>query len=56
MKTFLAAMRYSLLELGELGLHFLEVESTAQAINYFVSLCAVDTLTRLLLKTMMEYI
>jgi len=55
-KTFLVAMRYSSLELGGLGLYFLEVESNAQAINHFTSLCIADILTRLLLKTMMEYV
>ena len=53
-KTFPVAMRYSPKELGGLGLHSLEVELVAQIINHFASLCTTDTMTRLLLKMMME--
>ena len=49
-------MRYSLLDLGELRLYSLELESTTQEINYYTSLYIADTLTKLLLKMMIEYI
>ena len=56
MKTFLVSIRFYLVELGGLGLYLLEVESIAQAINYFVSLYIADTLIRLLLKMMIKYV
>ena len=56
MKTFLVLIRFCLVELGDLLLHSLEIESIAQAINHFVLLYLVDTLTRHLFKTMIEYV
>ena len=56
MKIFPVLMRFYPVELGRLGLYLLEVESIAQAINYFISLYIADTLIRLLLKIMIEYV
>ena len=47
-------MRYGPLELGGLGLYSLEIESLAQVVNLFVSLCTTDILTQSLLKIMIE--
>ena len=55
-KIFPVSIRFYPVELRGLGLHSLEVESIAQAINHFVSLYVVDTLTRLLLKIMIKYV
>ena len=54
-KTFLVLMRFCPVELGGLALYLLKVESIAQAINYFISLYIVDITTKLLLKSMIEY-
>ena len=56
MKIFPVLTRFYLVELGDLGLHSLEVESIAQAINHFVLLYIVDISTRLLLKIMIKYV
>ena len=56
MKLFPVSIRFCLVELEGLELHLLEVELIAQAINYFISLYIADIPTRLLLKTMIEYI
>ena len=51
-QTFLLVMRVSLLEFSRLGLHLLEIESLAQAVNLFASLYATDILTQSLLRVM----
>ena len=48
-------MRTSPTFLYSLNLHQLEVEAIVQAIQHLVSLYSSDTLTHLLLKTMIEY-
>ena len=49
-------MRFCPLLLGGLGLHSIEFESLAQAINLFVSLYTADTPTKPLLRVLIELI
>ena len=55
MKTFPIVIRSLLTFLGGLNLHLLKVEAITQAIYYLVSLYSSDTLTKLLLQTIIEY-
>ena len=55
MKNFLKVIRSVPAYFGGLNLHSLEVEALVQALNHLISLHAVGTLTRLLLKTIIEY-
>ena len=54
-KTFSIVLRSLLIFLGGLNLQLLEVEVIAQAIYHLVSLYSLDTPTKLLLKTIIEY-
>ena len=55
-RTFPIVMRLCPLSLGGLGLHSIEFESLAQAINLFVSLHTVDTPAKQLLRVSIELI
>ena len=55
MMVFLIVMRSTLLFLGGLDLHLLEVESITQVIYYLITLYSSETLMKLLLKTLIEY-
>ena len=55
MKTFLLVIRSLPFYLEGLNLQSIEVESLAQVIHYLTLLYAVETLTKLLLKTIIEY-
>ena len=54
MKTFPILMRSTPVHLGELNLQSVEVEALAQALHHLISLCTVETSTKLLLKTIIE--
>ena len=54
MKIFQVMMRSILTFLGGLNLRLLEVKAIAQNVCYLVSLCASETPTKLLLKTIIE--
>ena len=55
MRTFPIIMRSVPAYLGGLNLRRLEVEAIAQALHHLVSLCASETPTRILLKTLIEH-
>ena len=55
MKTFPIVIRSLLTFLGGLNLQLLEVEAIAQVIHHLVSLYSLDTPTKLLLQTIIEY-
>ena len=54
-KTFSAVMRSVTLFLGGLNLYLIEAKVIAQEIHYITLLCAEETLTKLLLKTIIEH-
>ena len=49
-KTFLLSIRSVPFYLGGINLHSIDVKSAAQVIYHLTSLCAVETLNKLLLK------
>ena len=55
MKIFLLVMRSAPSYLGGLNLQSIEIESIVQAIYHLISLYIAETLTKLLLKTIIEY-
>ena len=55
LKTFLLAMRGKPTHLGRLNSQSLEIEAIAKVIHHLVSLYSVDTPTRTLLHTIIEY-
>ena len=55
MKMFLVVMRSALAYLGGLNLQLLETEVIARVTHHLVSLHAAETLTKFLLRAIIEY-